>query len=110
MKRLALARWERGMADFLQGVADFLMDCLIAGMLFFLIACLYAFIQPDQFGVGMGIGMSILLLIVVLPMIVDVFLHTTFSTILPWGKAPTLIGVLFIMPGMGLLFGIMRSW
>ncbi len=98
------------MAEFLRRAADFLIDCLISGILFFLVAGLYAFVQADNFGEALGTAMLALFLAVVLPMIADAVLHTRFSTILPWGKAPTLIGAFLVMPGLGLLFGIMRSW
>lgn len=98
------------MAEFLGRAGDFLMDCLMSGILFFLIASLYAFVRSDKFGEALGTAMLGLFLAVVVPMITDAFLHTRFSTILPWGKAPTLIGAFLVMPGMGLLFGIMRSW
>jgi hypothetical protein len=91
-------------------MADFLIYSVVVGIMAFIVACIFALMSGKKFEEALVTSMFVLGAVIVLPMIVDVFLPTNFSAMLPGQKIPTLIGVLFIMPGVGLLLGRLRSW
>ena len=91
-------------------MTDFLVYSVAVGVAAFIIAFIFAFMSSKKFDEALVVSMFVLGAVIVLPMIVDAFLPTNLSAMLPLQKLPTLIGILFVMPGIGLLFGRLRSW
>jgi hypothetical protein len=91
-------------------VADFLVYSAAVGIAAFILACIFALMSKNKFDEALATSMFVLGAVIILPMILDAFLPTNFSAMLPVQKLPTLIGVLFVMPGIGLALGKLRSW
>jgi hypothetical protein len=91
-------------------MTDFLIYSVVVGIVAFIVACIFALMSTKKFEEALVTSMFVLGAIIVLPMIVDAVLPTNLAATLPWPKLPTLIGVLFVMPGIGLLVGRLRSW
>jgi uncharacterized membrane-anchored protein len=91
-------------------MADLLIYSVIVGIAAFIVACIFALMSGKNFEEALITSMFVLGAVIILPMIVDVFLPTNLSAMLPGQKIPTLIGVLFVMPGISFLLGRLRSW
>jgi hypothetical protein len=91
-------------------MADILIYSAVIGIVAFIVACIFALMSGKKFEEALVTSMFVLGAVIILPMIVDALLPTNLSAILPGQKFPILIGVLFVMPGISLLLGRLRSW
>lgn len=90
-------------------MVDFLVYCVAVGVAAFIIAFVAALMSRKKLEEALTASMFVLGAIIILPMLVDAVLPTNLSAMLPLQKLPTLIGILFVMPGLGVLAGRLRS-
>jgi hypothetical protein len=87
---------------------DFLIECLVSGITFFIIAYVFLSFFDSTFGKALGTP-TFLLIFIVLPVIYGVFLGTSDAAALP-DSTSDFIGLVFVMPGIAFLVGAFRSW
>lgn len=90
-------------------MVDFLIYSLAAGIVAFIIAFVAALMSKKKFEEALTASMFVLGAVIILPMLVDAVLPTNLSAMLPLQKLPTLIGLLFVMPGLGFLVSRLSS-
>lgn len=90
-------------------MVDLLIYSVAAGIVAFIIAFVAALTSRKHFEESLTASMFVLGAVIILPMLVDAVLPTNLSAMLPLPKLPTLIGVLFVMPGIGLLVSRLSS-
>jgi hypothetical protein len=91
-------------------MVDLLIYSVAAGIAAFIIAFVAALMSRKNFEEALTASMFVLGAVIILPMLVDAILPTNLSAMLPLQKLPILIGVLFVMPGLGFFVGRLRSW
>jgi hypothetical protein len=88
-------------------MADFLIECLVSGITFFIIAYVFLSFFDSKFGKALGTP-TFLLIFLVLPVVCSVFLGTSVAASLP-DSTSALIGLVFVMPAIAFLVGVLRS-
>jgi len=91
-------------------MGDFLIDCLTAGIVYYAIACCFYLASPYKMVMALFISFYVLVPSIVIPIIIDGLFGTHILVTLADDRIATLIGVLFVMPGIGFLAGKITAW